>query len=138
MTVIILCRVEPFRRQLLPVETCLKKGLVDAGIKPRSKELEDAVTVIGASGVDEFAHVALYLNRLKFFKEFGPRLDEAGIPKEEQEALFDEFTESLKERGHEFHPSVTAVGAIVSSLSNRVAQAFGVKGFNMCVDGACA
>lgn len=125
------------RAQLVAMEAT-RQALADAGIAPRSKELEEAVTVIGASGVDEFAHVSLYLNRLKFFKELGPRLDAAGLTKEEQETLFEEFSQSLKDRGHEFHPSVTAVGAIVSSLSNRVAQAFGAKGFNMAVDGACA
>ena len=125
------------RAQLVAMEAT-RQALADAGIKPHSEELEKAVTVIGASGVDEFAHVSLYLNRLKFFRQFGPKLDEAGLTKAEQDQLFDEFSQSLKNRGHEFHPSVTAVGAIVSSLSNRVAQVFGIKGFNMCVDGACA
>ena len=125
------------RAQLVAIEA-VRQALSDAGIKPKSAELENAVTVIGASGVDEFAHVALYLNRLKFFKKFGSQLKAAGLSESEQEALFEEFSQALKDRGHNFHPSVTSIGAIVSSLSNRIAQVFGVKGFNMSVDGACA
>ncbi|MDC7126705.1 MAG: beta-ketoacyl synthase N-terminal-like domain-containing protein, partial [Spirochaetales bacterium] len=125
------------RAQLVAMEA-VKQALADAGIKPKSPELEQGVTVIGASGVDEFAHVTLYLNRLKFFAKFEPYLDAAGLSSSEKEQLFEEFSETLRKRGHNFYPSITSIGAVASSLSNRIAQVFGVKGFNMSVDGACA
>ncbi len=58
------------------------------------------------------------------------------------EAQLDElearFQAELESRGHVWNAGTASVGAITSSLSNRVAQVFGLGGFNMTVDAACA
>ena len=123
--------------QLVAIEAT-KQALLDAGIKPRSKELEEAVTIIGGSGVDEYAHVSLFLNRQRFYRKLKPALKKQGFSDAEIDKMFDEFTESIKKRGHNWNPAVSAIGAVMSSVSNRVAQVFGIKGYNMVVDGACA
>ncbi len=124
------------KAQLVGIEAT-RQALQDAGIKPKSKELEDAITIIGGSGVDEYAHVSAYINRTKFFRKFTPYLNELGLNEKEKEELFQDFTKAVQERGHEWHPAISTIGGVVSSIPNRIAQVFGVKGFNMVVDGAC-
>ncbi|MBK8806378.1 MAG: polyketide synthase [Bacteroidales bacterium] len=123
--------------QLVAIEAT-RQALEDAGIKPHSKELEDAITIIGGSGVDEYAHVSLYLNRFKFEKKIAPYLRQKGLTEKEIDNLHFEFQKALEDRGHKFHPTSSATGAVISSVPNRVAQVFGIKGSNMSVDGACA
>jgi acyl transferase domain-containing protein/NAD(P)-dependent dehydrogenase (short-subunit alcohol dehydrogenase family) len=123
--------------QLVTLEAA-KEALKDAGIDPRSDELINACTIVGASGVDGFAHATTFLKRRFYFDRLRPLLKEQGMSDAELDLLLDEFTAELAERGHSWNPSIAAVGAIPSSLSNRVAQVFGVKGFNMTVDAACA
>ena len=123
--------------QLVMVETT-REALDDAGIEPRSAALENAITVIGASGVDGFAHTTTYLRRHRFFKHLRSELRERGIPDDQIERLEKQFAEVLSARGHYWNAANAAVGNIPSTISNRVAQVFGIKGFNMTVDGACA
>ncbi len=123
--------------QLVTLEAT-KEALLDAGIEPRSEELVDACTIIGVSGVDGFAHATTYLRRRTYFAHLRPALEKRGVPAEKIESLLEEFGEELENRGHTWNPSIAAVGAIPSSVSNRVAQVFGVKGYNMTVDAACA
>jgi acyl transferase domain-containing protein/NAD(P)-dependent dehydrogenase (short-subunit alcohol dehydrogenase family)/acyl carrier protein len=123
--------------QLVAIEAT-RQALEDAGIKPHSPELEDAITIIGGSGVDEYAHVSLYLNRFKYQKKIEPYLRKLGMSDEQIEKLHAEFSDELEKRGHFFYPTSSATGAIISSVPNRLAQVFGIKGANMCVDGACA
>ncbi len=123
--------------QLVTLEAT-REALTDAGIEPRSDSLEDAITIIGASGVDLFAHSTTYLRRHAYLKKLLPLLAAGGVSKTDLEALEKEFASELFDRGHTWHSSIAAVGAITSSISNRVAQVFGIKGFNMTVDAACA
>ncbi|MDJ0762232.1 MAG: beta-ketoacyl synthase N-terminal-like domain-containing protein [Myxococcota bacterium] len=123
--------------QLVTLEAT-REALKDAGIEPRSQDLVDAVTIIGSSGVDQFAHSTTYLRRHTYLKKLMPLLEARGVSLEVLAALKEEMAEELWRRGHTWNPSVAAVGAITSSVSNRVAQVFGVKGFNMTVDAACA
>ncbi len=115
-----------------------RAALEDAGIDPRSPQLEQGVTIIGASGVDGFAHTTAYLRRHRYFAELRPKLLEAGVSEAVIEALEAELGPSMVERGHGWNPGTAAVGNVPSSISNRVAQVFGVHGYNMTVDGACA
>jgi len=123
--------------QLITLEAT-KQALLDAGIEPRSEQLVDACTVVGASGVDGFAHCTMFLKRRHYFERLRPLLEQQGIPAADIDRLFEEFTTELSNRGHDWNASIAAVGAIPSSVSNRVAQVFGIKGYNMTVDAACA
>ncbi|MCK9464135.1 MAG: acyltransferase domain-containing protein, partial [Proteobacteria bacterium] len=116
----------------------VRQALADAGVAPRSEQLHDAVTIIGASGVDQFAHSTVALKRHNYLRVLRPLLEERGASKATLDRLAVEFEAELARRGHVWHPAIAAVGAITPSLSNRVAQVFGVRGFNMTVDGACA
>jgi acyl transferase domain-containing protein/NAD(P)-dependent dehydrogenase (short-subunit alcohol dehydrogenase family)/acyl carrier protein len=115
-----------------------RAALEDAGIAPRSRILEQGVTIIGASGVDGFAHTTTYLRRHRYFGELRARLEAADVSPARIEALEAELGPALKERGHGWNPGTAAVGNVPSSISNRVAQVFGIHGYNMTVDGACA
>ncbi|MCU0662418.1 MAG: acyltransferase domain-containing protein [Myxococcota bacterium] len=123
--------------QLVTLEAA-RQALHNAGISAHSEVLTDAITVIGASGVDQFAHSTLALKRHNYLRKLRPMLEARGVPTDRLDALVKEFEAELARRGHSWHPSIAAVGAITASLSNRVAQVFGVRGFNMTVDGACA
>ncbi|MBN2340143.1 MAG: acyltransferase domain-containing protein, partial [Deltaproteobacteria bacterium] len=123
--------------QLMTV-VATEEALQDAGIPFRDDSLTEGITIIGASGVDGFAHSAAFLKRHSFLKYMKPVLDRHGIDDDTYNRLYDQLTRELDERGHIWNSSVAAVGAIPSSLSNRVAQIFGLRGMNMTVDGACA
>ncbi len=123
--------------QLVTLEAT-REALRDAGIEPRSEDLVDAITIIGSSGVDQFAHSTAYLKRHSYAKRLRPLLEARGVSGAVLDTLKKEFGEELKKRGHSWHSSIAAVGAITSSVSNRLAQVFGIKGFNMTVDAACA
>jgi len=92
-----------------------RQALEDAGISPRSEELVDAVTIVGASGVDQFAHSTTYLRRHRFYREFRQRLEAQGVSSELADRLFEEFSGELSERGHTWNPAIAAVGAVTSS-----------------------
>ncbi|MFH1463448.1 MAG: beta-ketoacyl synthase N-terminal-like domain-containing protein, partial [Pseudomonadota bacterium] len=115
-----------------------RQALLDAGIEPRSEALHDAVTIIGASGVDGFAHTTTYLRRHRFFAELRAELSARGVSDSQIASLEAEFGPALKARGHGWDPANAAVGNVPSSISNRIAQVFGIRGYNMTVDGACA
>jgi acyl transferase domain-containing protein len=123
--------------QLVTLEAT-REALRDAGIEPRSAALENAITVIGVSGVDMFAHSTAHLKRHSFLEHLRPELARRGVAPERIAELEEQFTRELTARGHAWNPAVAAVGAIPSSVSNRVAQVFGVGGYNMTVDAACA
>jgi acyl transferase domain-containing protein/NAD(P)-dependent dehydrogenase (short-subunit alcohol dehydrogenase family) len=123
--------------QLMTV-VATEEALEDAGIPFRDESLTEGITIIGASGVDGFAHSAAFLKRHTFLKFMKPVLDSHGVDEETYQKLYEQMTRELDERGHIWNSSVAAVGAIPSSISNRVAQIFGLRGMNMTVDGACA
>ncbi len=123
--------------QLITLEVT-REALLDAGLQPRDPRLANAATVIGASGVDQFAHATTFLNRFQYLKKVRPALEARGLSSDVLDALEERFEDELKARGHGWSSSTASVGAITSSLSNRVAQVFGVGGFNMTVDAACA
>ncbi|MCK9522068.1 MAG: acyltransferase domain-containing protein [Proteobacteria bacterium] len=123
--------------QLMAI-TAVEEALKDAGIPFRDPSLTEGITVIGASGVDGFAHSAAFLKRHTFLKYMKPVLDAHGVDSDTWQRLYDEMTAELDERGHIWNASIAAVGAIPSSVSNRIAQLFGIRGMNMTVDGACA
>ncbi|MFH1438666.1 MAG: beta-ketoacyl synthase N-terminal-like domain-containing protein, partial [Pseudomonadota bacterium] len=122
--------------QLVTLEAA-KEALKDANIEAHSDKLADAVTVIGASGVDGFAHTTAFLRRHRYFNKLRPLLESRGVPAAQIEELAELFAGQLEKRGHQWNPAIASVGAIPSSISNRVAQVFGVKGYNMTVDAAC-
>ncbi|MCP4197005.1 MAG: acyltransferase domain-containing protein [Proteobacteria bacterium] len=123
--------------QLVTIDA-VGEALADAGIAPRSDELINGITLIGGSGVDQFSHSTLYLRRQKFTNRLIPALKARGVSDQQLAALDEEFKKELFDRGHTYYPAVASFGSITSSLSNRVAQVFGIKGFNMTMDGACA
>ncbi|MCP4605616.1 MAG: acyltransferase domain-containing protein [Proteobacteria bacterium] len=123
--------------QLLTLEAT-REALTDAGVELRSEELVDAITIIGSSGVDQFAHSTAYLKRHTYLKKLRPLLKAGGVDEDAIDALQKEFEKELKDRGHAWNAAIASVGAIPSSVSNRVAQVFGIKGYNMTVDAACA
>ncbi len=123
--------------QLVTIDA-VGEALADAGIAPRSEELINGITLIGASGVDQFSHSTLYLRRQKYTKGLLPALKARGVSDQMLETLDEELKKELFDRGHTYYPAVASFGSITSSLSNRVAQVFGIKGFNMTVDAACA
>jgi len=59
--------------QLVTLEAT-REALADAGIEPRSPQLENAITVIGVSGVDMFAHSTAHLKRHSFLSHLRPEL----------------------------------------------------------------
>ena len=122
--------------QLVTLEAT-KEALKDANIEDHSDQLADAVTVIGVSGVDGFAHTTAFLRRHRYFNKLRPLLESQGVPAAQIEELDELFARQLENRGHQWNPAIASVGAIPSSISNRVAQVFGVKGYNMTVDAAC-
>ena len=123
--------------QLMTV-VATEEALNDAGIPFRDESLTEGITIIGASGVDGFAHSAAFLKRHTYLEFMKPVLDKHGVDEATYKKLYDQMTKELDERGHIWNSSIAAVGAIPSSLSNRVAQIFGLRGMNMTVDGACA
>ncbi|MCP4678615.1 MAG: acyltransferase domain-containing protein [Deltaproteobacteria bacterium] len=123
--------------QLVTLEAA-REALLDAGIEPRSDDLIDAITIIGSSGVDLFAHSTTYLKRHAYLKKLRPLLEARGVSAKQISTIEKELEKELKDRGHTWHASIAAVAAVTSSVSNRVAQVFGIKGFNMTVDAACA
>ncbi|HRZ79815.1 MAG TPA: beta-ketoacyl synthase N-terminal-like domain-containing protein, partial [bacterium] len=122
--------------QLIALESA-REALEDAGIKPHSKALDEAVTILGVSGVDDYAHACAYLRRNHYFDRLKKQLREKGVSEKQIEALSKQFDEEVAKR-HSVKMSLLAVGVIPSALSNRVAQVFGAKGYNMTVDAACA
>ncbi len=141
----------PFRDYKLPPKTmqgvdpaqlvtleATREALLDAGIEPRSDDLIDAVTLIGSSGVDLFAHSTAFLKRHAYLKKLRPLLEARGVSMKQMSVVEKELEKELKDRGHTWQASIAAVAAVTSSVSNRVAQVFGIKGFNMTVDAACA
>ena len=123
--------------QLVTLEAT-REALDDAGIEPRSEALADAITLVGASGVDAFAHSTVFLRRHRYFRRLRAALLDRGVPEAKVDALRSQFDAELAARGHDWNPAIAAVGAIPSSISNRVAQVFGAGGFNMTLDAACA
>ncbi len=115
-----------------------EEALSDAGIPARDPRLTEAMAIIGASGVDAFAHSSAFLQRHTFLKHMKPTLERHGVSAEAYDRLYQQMTDALDARGHIWAPSVAAVGAIPSSLSNRICQVFGIRGMNMTVDAACA
>ncbi|HDT12011.1 MAG TPA: polyketide synthase, partial [bacterium] len=122
--------------QLIALEAT-REALEDAGIKPHSSALDEAATILGVSGVDDYAHASIYLRRNNYFERLRNQLEENGVSEKIIKELHTEFEQEVLKR-HPVKMSLLAVGAIPSALSNRVAQVFGVKGYNMTVDAACA
>ncbi|MCK5808979.1 acyltransferase domain-containing protein, partial [bacterium] len=122
--------------QLVALEST-REALKDAGIKPRSKELDDAITVLGVSGVDGYAHATTYLRRNRYMDKLKIKLQEQGVSSSLLDKISKEFDAEVAKH-HPLNMSTAATGMIPSAISNRVAQVFGVKGFNMTVDAACA
>ncbi|MBW2262747.1 MAG: polyketide synthase, partial [Deltaproteobacteria bacterium] len=123
--------------QLVTLEAT-KQALEDAGLKPRDERLTDAITVLGLSGVDEWARLTVFLRRHDFLEALVPRLHEKGLDPAVVRELAEEFGEVLDDQGYHYESATAAVGAVPSSVSNRVAQVFGIRGFNMSIDAACA
>lgn len=123
--------------QLVALEAT-KQALVDAGMKPRDAQLDKAVTVIGTSGVDEFAHATVFYRRHLFAQKLGQELSSRGVSPGDIETLTEELTQELHDSGHLWNASTLAIGAAPSSISNRLAQVMGARGFNLTVDGACS
>jgi acyl transferase domain-containing protein/NAD(P)-dependent dehydrogenase (short-subunit alcohol dehydrogenase family) len=123
--------------QLVTIDAT-RQALDDAGYEVRDPRLENGVTIIGASGVDQYAHASLFLKRYGYFKRLRSLLEARGVSTDVIDTLDREFAKELSKRGHFWNPAIASVGAITSSISNRIAQVFGVKGFNMTVDAACA
>ncbi|HPA56379.1 MAG TPA: beta-ketoacyl synthase N-terminal-like domain-containing protein, partial [bacterium] len=120
--------------QLIALEAT-REALEDAGIKPHSSQLDEAITILGVSGVDGYAHGCVYLRRNNYFERLQDQLRKNGVSEKIIKELHTEFEQEVFKR----HPvKMFAVGAIPSALSNRVAQVFGAKGYNMTVDAACA
>ncbi|HPG34926.1 MAG TPA: beta-ketoacyl synthase N-terminal-like domain-containing protein, partial [bacterium] len=122
--------------QLVALESA-REALEDAGIKPHSPALDEAVTILGVSGVDDYAHACAFLRRHNYFDKLRKQLRENGVSENEINELSKQFDEEILKR-HSVKMSLLAVGVIPSALSNRVAQVFGAKGYNMTVDAACA
>ena len=114
-----------------------REALEDAGITPNSSDLDEAVTVLGVSGVDDYAHASAYLRRHNYFDLLRKQLERKGVSTDRINKLQEQFDARVGER-HNVKMEHLAVGAIPSALSNRVAQVFGSKGYNMTVDAACA
>ena len=85
--------------QLVSLEAT-REALADAGIEPRSEALHDAITIIGSSGVDAFAHSTIYLRRHAFLSRIRPMLEARGVPAEKIDELFEQFASELSARGH--------------------------------------
>ncbi|MBN2530176.1 MAG: polyketide synthase [Deltaproteobacteria bacterium] len=123
--------------QLVAMEAT-KQALADAGIAPHSKILERGVTVVGCSGVDVFAHSTTWFGRVKFWQRLWKKLEKEGVPRADADTLLQQMGDELKKMTHYWYPGTIAIGSSGSSISNRVAQVFGVQGFNMTVDAACS
>lgn len=119
--------------QLVALEVA-REALDDARISPRSEALDSAVTVIGASSVDAFAHTATFIKRHDFIASLRPLLLERGVAPNLVDELAEEIARSLQRLGHIWNPSQATIGSLTSSISNRVAQVFGLRGFNMTID----
>ncbi|GEM_PF-3170899 len=125
------------RAQLVALEAA-RQALKDAGIELDDPILNRGITVIGVIGVDSYAHASAYVRRHDFVHDLADRLRERGVKDSTIESLKTQFGEQLREWGHYLDPTFGATGNIESAVSNRVAQVFGVRGFNMTVDAACA
>lgn len=123
--------------QLVAMEAT-KQALKEAGIAPHSKILKNGVTIVGSSGVDVFAHSTTYFGRLHFWSKLRKHLEKKGVSKAETETLLQQMGENLKKMTHYWHPATIAIGSSGSSISNRLAQVFGLHGFNTTVDAACS
>ncbi|MBN2717226.1 MAG: polyketide synthase [Deltaproteobacteria bacterium] len=123
--------------QLVAMEAT-KQALAEAGIAPHSKILERGVTVVGCSGVDVFAHSTAWFGRIKFWQRLWNRLSKEGVSRKDAETLLGQMGDQLKQMTHYWYPTTIAIGSSGSSISNRLAQVFGVHGFNTTVDAACS
>ena len=126
--------VDPAQRIALEAT---REALESAGITPNSDDLNESVTILGVSGVDDYAHASVYIRRHNYFDRLRRQMREKNISEETIEKLSKEFDEQVSKR-HPVKMEHLAVGTIPSALSNRVAQVFGSKGYNMTVDAACA
>ncbi|MDX9802338.1 MAG: beta-ketoacyl synthase N-terminal-like domain-containing protein, partial [Spirochaetia bacterium] len=107
--------------QLVALESA-REALEDAGIEPHSSALDEAVTILGVSGVDGYAHGCVYLRRNNYFERLQNHLRKNGVSEKIIKELHTEFEQEVLKR----HPiKLFAVGAIPSALSIRVAQVFG-------------
>ena len=123
--------------QLVAMEAA-KQALAEAGIAPHSKILERGVTVVGCSGVDVFAHSTTWFGRIKFWQRLWEKLSKEGVARSDAETLLKQMGDQLKQMTHYWYPGTIAIGSSGSSISNRLAQVFGVHGFNATVDAACS
>lgn len=123
--------------QLVAMEAT-KQALKDAGIAPHSSTLERGVTVVGCSGVDVFAHSTAWFGRLKFWQRLWKKLEKDGVSRKDAETLLTQMGDQLREMTHYWYPGTIAIGSSGSSISNRLAQVFGIHGFNTTVDAACS
>jgi len=123
--------------QLVTLEAA-KQAIKDAGLAPRDERLTQAITVLGMSGVDEWVRLAVYPGRLDFLEDLVPKLLARGVDPSLVRELAEEIGRVVDEAGYHYEHTTAAVGAIPSSVSNRIAQVFGIRGFNMTVDAACA
>ena len=82
------------RAQLIAIEAT-SEALKTANIKPKSKELEKAVTVLGTSGVDAFAHSTIFLRRHGFFNNLSTMLKKQGLDEKKIDILYKEFEQNL-------------------------------------------
>ncbi len=123
--------------QLVAMEAT-RQALNDAGILPHARILERGVTVVGCSGVDVFVHSTAWYQRIQFWQRLWEKLAQDGVSREDAVTLLAQMGEQLKEMSHFWHPGTFAIGSLSSSISNRIAQIFGVHGFNTSVDAACS
>lgn len=123
--------------QLVAVEA-VKQALNEAGIAPHANILERGITVVGCSGVDVFVHSTAWHQRIRFWQRLRDKLAQDGVSPKNAETLLEQMGDKLKEMSHFWHPKTFAIGSLSSSISNRIAQVFGVHGFNTSVDAACS
>ncbi|MBN2343004.1 MAG: polyketide synthase [Deltaproteobacteria bacterium] len=123
--------------QLVAIEA-VKQALREAGISPHSKILERGITVVGCSGVDVFVHSTAWHQRIHFWQRLWNKLKQDGVSRKDAETLLVQMSDQLKAMSHFWHPKTFAIGSLSSSISNRIAQVFGIHGFNTSVDAACS
>ena len=130
--------LEGWDRAHLVLLEATRQALEDALLKPRTKELDNAVTIIGTSGLDAFSHHTINLHSPKFFSHIREKLLSSGISENEISDLDGDFKRELARRGHGWDSSTDFAGNLTSSISSRTASLLGIGGLNMTVDGACS
>jgi acyl transferase domain-containing protein len=111
--------------QLVALESA-REALEDAGIEPHSSALDEAVTILGVSGVDDYAHACAFLRRHNYFDKLKKQLLKNGVSEQQINELSRQFDEEVLKR-HSVKMSLLAVGVIPSALSNPYRSGFRSK-----------